>query len=178
MTQSPKAIAATILLTIVCSTSIFAQEMYTSTSIKTVYPATTISTAEENNSSKTAVAANPVIAAKFSTLVPGATDLQWTVSDANCWVSFINNGRKGKASLTLKGKMNYMITDCTMEQLPGAFSKAIKTQYASYQLFNAIEIKAYKSVAYQAIIEDAQGYITLKYTEEGIEEVQQVKKPD
>lgn len=175
MTHSFKAIAATILLTIVLSTNSFAQEMYASTSVKTSY-ATNTTAVEENNITKTAVTANPVIAAKFTTLVPGATNLQWTASNDNFWVSFLNNGRKGNASFTPKGKINYIITDCEMGQLPGAFSKAIKEQYASYHLFNAIEVTAYNAVAYQAILENTQGYVTLKYTAEGMEEIQRVKK--
>ncbi len=131
---------------------------------------------EESNSTTTAVTANPVIAAKFSALVPGATNLQWTNTDDNCWVSFLNNGRKGNASFTPKGKMNYIIADCGMEQLPAAFRETIKKQYASYHLFNAIEVTAHHAVAYQAILENAQGYITLKYTADGIEEIQQVTK--
>ena len=72
--------------------------------------------------------------------------------------------------------MNYAIIDCAIEQLPAAFSKAIKQDYPSCHLFNAIEITAHKAVAYQAILENAQGYITLKYTIDGLEEIQQVKK--
>ena len=63
-----------------------------------------------------------------------------------------------------------------MENLPAAFSKTITSNYASYHLFNAIEIAAYSTVAYQAILENSKDFITLKYTSEGIEEIQQVKK--
>lgn len=174
MTHSVKAIATTILFTLVLSSHSFAQDMVTSASSKGPYLNNTIW--KENSANKTAVTVNPVVAAKFSTLVPGATNLQWTVNNNNFWVSFLNNGQKGKASLSTKGKMNYIITDCTMNQLPEAFSKAIKTQYASYHLFNAIEITAHKAVAYQVIVENALDYITLKYTADGIEEIQQVKK--
>lgn len=175
MTHSTKAIASTILLTIVLSMHSFAQEMYAGMSMKTSF-ATHTTAMVESIDTKTAVAPNPLISAKLTTLVPDATNLRWTMSDDNFWVSFLNNGRKGKASFTPKGKMNYLITDCVMEQLPGAFSKAIKKQYASYHLFNAIEVTAYDAVAYQAILENPQGFITLKYTDEGMEEIQQVKK--
>ena len=63
-----------------------------------------------------------------------------------------------------------------MENLPAAFSKTITNKYASYHLFNAIEIAAYGTVAYQAILENSKDFITLKYTSEGVEEIQQVKK--
>ncbi|MEO6232365.1 MAG: hypothetical protein ABJB11_23545 [Ferruginibacter sp.] len=175
MTHSTKSFAAIFLLVIILSVNSFAQGTYASASVEPSYTNNTI-TVEENNSAATAVATNPAINAKFSALFPNATNLKWTASADNFWVSFLNNGRKGNASFTAKGKMNYSITDCGMEQLPGAFSKAINKEYPSYHLFNAIEITAHNTVAYQAILENAQGYITLKYTADGVEEIQQVKK--
>ena len=91
-------------------------------------------------------------------------------------VSFLIKGRKGNAGFTAKAELNYVITDCNVEQLPVAFSKTIKIDYAFYHLFNAKKIAAYKTVAYQEILEDSKGFITLKYTSEGVKEVQQVKK--
>ena len=76
MTHPTKAIAATILLVITLSTHSIAQEMYAGTSMKKTSYATSSTVVEENNKSKTSVAVNPVMAAKFSSLVPGATDLQ------------------------------------------------------------------------------------------------------
>ena len=105
-----------------------------------------------------------------------ATNLKRANTRDNCWVSFLNNSRKAKASFSPKGILNYIITDCAMENLPEAFSKKIMNKYASYHLFNAIEIAAYSTVAYQAVLENSKGYITLKYTPDGVEEIQQVKK--
>ena len=78
--------------------------------------------------------------------------------------------------LRKKGKLNYLIIDIPMENLPGAFSKKITNEYASYQLLNAVEITAHGIVAYQVILEDCKGYVTLRYTSEGVEIMQQVKK--
>ncbi|MFT3674273.1 MAG: hypothetical protein QM781_00100 [Chitinophagaceae bacterium] len=114
--------------------------------------------------------------ASFSTLFPNASQQKWTSSDDNSFVSFLNNGRKATASFTAKGKLNYVITDCSMNDLPAAFSKNIKKDYAAYQLFHAIEIKAHGQTAYQVVLENAAGFITLKSTADGIEEIQQVKK--
>ncbi|MEO6719580.1 MAG: hypothetical protein ABIN67_04400 [Ferruginibacter sp.] len=175
MTHSTKSFAAFFLLTLVLSVNSFAQGTYASASLKPSYANSTI-TVEENNNTTNAVATTPAIDAKFSTLFPNATNLKWTASADNFWVSFLNNGRKGNASFTPKGKMNYSITDCGMEQLPVAFSKAINKEYPSYHLFNAIEITAHNALAYQAILENAQGYITLKYTIDGVEEIHEVKK--
>ncbi|MEO6730235.1 MAG: hypothetical protein ABIN01_03375 [Ferruginibacter sp.] len=176
MAHSIKTIATTFLLATVLTNYSFAQEMYASTGGKTAYANNAINI-EGNNNTKTAVAADPATVAKFSTLFPTATNQKWTTSADNLFVSFLNNGRKGNASFTLKGEMNYAIVDCAMEQLPKAFCKTIKKDYASYHLFNAIEITAYKTVAYQAVLENTNGFVTLKYTIDGVvEEIQQVKK--
>lgn len=175
MTASIKKIAAIILVAIVFFNNSFAQQMYAHASLKTSEANRTVY-ADENNNTKIDEVTNPLITTKFSALFPNATNLKWTASTDNFWVTFLNNGRKANASFTLKGKLNYIITDCAMENLPGAFSKTITNEYASYHLFNAREIKAYGSVVYQAILEDSKGYITLKYTSEGVEQIQQVKK--
>ena len=138
--------------------------------------ANTTNIEDENSGSKTDDGANAAIVSKFSTLIPSATNLKWTNSADNFLVSFLIKGRKGNAGFTAKAELNYAITDCNVEQLPVAFSKTIKIDYAFYHLFNAKKITAYKTVAYQEILEDSKGFITLKYTSEGVEEVQQVKK--
>lgn len=175
MKHSTKIIAATVLLSVALLTNSYAQE---ATTIAMVQPSYTNNTfnVEDNKSIKTDFAANPVITAKFSTLFPTATSQKWTSGADNVWVSFLHDGQKASASFTPKGKLNYIITNCAMENLPAAFSKTITNQYAAYHLFNAIKIAAHGNVAYQAILEDSYGYITLKYTSEGIEEIQQVKK--
>lgn len=175
MKHSTKIIAATVLLSVALFTNSFAQEVNAIAMMQPSYTNHTF-TVEENKSSKTAIADNPVITAKFSTLFPTATNQKYTPGTDNVWVSFLHNGQKANASFTPKGKLNYIITNCAMENLPGAFSKTITNQYAAYHLFNAIEITAHGTVAYQAILEDSKGYITLKYTAEGVEEMQQVKK--
>ena len=175
MTHSTKFIALIILLTVAFFTNINAQDANAIAGIRPSYINNAFS-GEENISNKKNVAASPVVLAEFATLFPTATMQNWTASADNCWISFLQNGRKAKASLTQKGKVNYIITDCAMENLPDALSKAITSQYASYRLFNAIEIEAHGTVAYQAILENSKNFITLKCTSEGIDEIQQVKK--
>ena len=174
MTVSSKTIAVTFLLAIGLSSASFAQQSFASYSIK-LSDANTTAFVDENSNAKTVVA-DALIVSKFSSLFPNATNLKWANSADNYWVSFLNNSRKAKASFTPKGILNYIITDCAMENLPAAFSKTITSNYASYHLFNAIEIAAYSTVAYQAILENSKDFITLKYTSEGVEEIQQVKK--
>lgn len=173
MKKSIRAIAATALITFLLSGASFAQTRDNSTSGNKANADTTI---DEKNIHKSIRIPSPIIADKFSALFPFATNQQWTNSGNNQWVSFLNNGRKAVASFTPKGEMNYVITDCVLEQLPESFCKAINTEYASYNLFNAVEIKAYGAVAYQVVLENASGYISLKFTSEGVEEIQQLKK--
>ena len=175
MTASTKIIAVTFLLSIGLSSASFAQQSYASNSVK-ITDENTTTIVDENSNAKTDDVADPLIVSKFSSLFPNATNLKWVNSGDNYWVSFLNNSRKAKASFTPKGILNYIITDCAMENLPEAFSKKIMNKYASYHLFNAIEIAAYSTVAYQAVLENSKGYITLKYTPDGVEEIQQVKK--
>ncbi len=175
MTHSAKIITVTILLTVTLSTNTFAQQSNTDASTEAAYAKNTI-VIETGNAGNTTLEANPKTEASFSNLFPNATKQQWVSSADNYWVSFVNNGRKAMASFTPKGKVNYIITECIMEHLPVAFSKSIIKDYAAYHLFNAKEISAHGTVAYEAILEDSKGYITLKYTSDGIEEIQQVKK--
>ncbi len=175
MTHSPKILAATILLTVALSTNTFAQQSYTGASTEAAYAQNTAAV-EADSEGNAGIAANPKTEARFLALFPNASNRQWSASADNYWVSFLNDGRKANGSFTPKGKMNYIITVCAMEHLPTAFSRTIKKEYAAYSLFNAIEIKAHGAIVYQAVLENSYGFTTLKYTEDGIEEIQQVKK--
>ena len=175
MINSAKIIAASVLIAATFSTNSFAQQAYASTTKLQSNERNAIDPLV-NNSIKSNDATNAAITAKFAALFPNSSNQVWSSTGDNSWVSFLNEGRKANASFTSKGKMSYIITDCTMENLPFAFSKTIKNEYASYSLFNAIEIKAHGAVVYQAILEDSKGFITLKYTSDGVEQIQQVKK--
>ena len=174
MKASQKIITVTLLLLLGCSASLFAQQTFAFASQKSTDVNTSI-TADENSSGNEVVA-DPLMISRLYVICPNATNLKWSNSADNYWVSFLNNGRKANGSFTPKGKMNYMITECTMENLPADFSSNIAKSYALYQLRNAIEIVAHGAVAYQAILEDSKGYVTLKYTSDNIEEVQKIKK--
>lgn len=175
MTASKKIIALTLFLAIGFASTSSAQQVYASNSVKSRDANTTIMM-DENSLTKPIDAAEPVYTTRFSALFPNATNLQWTSKNDNLFVSFLMNGRKGNASITSKAELNYAIIDCRMEHLPLEFSKSIEKNYASYHLFNAKEITAYGITVYQAILENSQGYINLKYSTAGIEVMQQVKK--
>jgi hypothetical protein len=171
MTHPAKAIVASLLFSTVLCTNSFAQQSIVS--LESVY--------DKNNSellthNTTPVAVNTNTKASFDALFPNATNPLWAAIGDNYYVSFLNNGRKANAVFTAKGKMNYCITDCSMENLPAFFSKTIKKEYACYNLLKGTEIHAYGTVVYQAVIENSTDFKTLKYTVNGIEEIGQMKK--
>lgn len=184
MKNSIKAITAATLLTILFSRNLNAQEISAGVAGQKNYAPNGMVSSENKNilntssiiSSGTIDVTNPKLLTQFSALFPAATKQQWALNDKSFWVSFLNNDRKASASFTQKGKLNYVITDCTIEQLPDSFRKTISKDYASYHLNNAIEIKAYESVAYQAILENESSYVTLKFTSEGVEKIQHINK--
>lgn len=175
MTHSAKIIAVSLFLTVSLSMHTFAQQSYTDAAAEPAYAKNTME-AEPDHGTNTGLSANPTTEARFSALFPNASNLLWSGGEGNSWVSFVNNGRKAKASFTAKGKMNYIITDCAMQHLPAAFGKTISKDYPGYSLFHAIEIKAHGAVVYQAILENSTDFTTLRYTPDGVEEIQQIKK--
>jgi hypothetical protein len=60
--------------------------------------------------------------------------------------------------------------------LPSGLQQHIKNNYPGYTVFNAIEIEAYNTTAQQVILKDADGFITLKSTPDGVEEISHVSK--
>ena len=137
MTASTKIIAVTFLLAIGLSPASFAQQSYASNSVKFT-DANTATIVDENSNAKTVDVADALIVSKFSSLYPNVINPKWANTSNNYWVSFLNNNRKAKASFSPKGILNYIITDCAMENLPISFSNTITKKYASYHLFNAI----------------------------------------
>jgi hypothetical protein len=118
----------------------------------------------------------PKLMKSFSTLFQHSSNQQWTEVNQNLFVSFINNGKKTRACFTKDGIMNYAITDYDWKQLPERLQQHIKNNYPGYTVFNAIEIDAYNTTAHQIILKDADGFITLKSTVDGIEEISHVSK--
>ena len=175
MKQSIKIFAAFLFLSLGFTSLSFAQNAYASNEGKNSITLTNMSEELPTKDVVTTVA-SPAMETRFFTLFPNATEQKWGITTENSFVSFLNNGSKATASFTSKGKLSYVITACTMAQMPEAFSKAITNNYAGYQLFHAIEIKAYGETVYQAIIENAAGFRTLKYTTDGVEEIKYVKK--
>ena len=147
MTALNKFIAVTFLLAIGLPSVSFSQQSYASNSVK-LSNVNTTAFVDDNSNAKTVYVADAFIVSKFSSLYPNTTNPKWANNADNYWVSFLNNSRKTKASFPQKGILNFIITDCEIENLPAAFSKTITNNYASYHLFNAIEIAAYGTVAW------------------------------
>lgn len=166
MKQSIKLVATIIFFSLVLTTQSFAQDMI---AVQVKSGISSLSSGENSGKENTAKRS-------FSALFPNATKQKWTGTAENSFVSFLNSGRKARASFNEKGAINYVITNCSIEDLPADFSKTIKTNYAAYQIFHAIEIKAYGETAYQAVMENATSFITLKHTVDGVEEIRLVKK--
>lgn len=114
--------------------------------------------------------------ANFKKLFPEATSEKWSATSKTGYVSFLNNGRKANASFNAKGKLNYLITECKVEHLPMEFRQSIRSNYSNYQLYYASEIKSNGVVIYEAILECSSNFMTLRFTEEGVEEIKTVIK--
>ena len=171
MTHTTKIIAAALIFSTAFSTNSFAQH-----SIASAKPTFNKNNIVSPASNATTMLANAKTEASFAALFPNASNPVWAAANDHYYVSFSNDGRKANASFTAKGKMNYCITDLTMENLPASFIKTIQKNYDGYLMIKSIEIKAYGTVAYQVIMENNSHYKTLKYTEDGVEEIQQVMK--
>lgn len=171
MTRLAKIMAASLLFNAALLTTAFAQQSIASA--ETDYAKTT-SEIVTNNSRPVAV--NAKTKASFVMQFPNASKPLWASIGDNYYVSFLNNGRKASAVFTAKGGMNYCMTECSMENLPESFRKTIQKEYAGYSLLKGTEIKAYGTIAYQAVLENNTGFKTLKYTEDGIEQIGQIKK--
>lgn len=119
---------------------------------------------------------NNHLSAKFAGMFPSAQNQQWAKDAKGYWVSFSNEGRKTRAGFNNNGKLNYTIEDCKSDQLSTKFRKFILKNYPDYQLFNAIIINAFGEQAQQAILENTSGFVTLRSSKDGIEEIQKIRK--
>lgn len=126
--------------------------------------------------SDTLLESNPRLKAGFSKSFPAALQQRWSKLDDGFYVSFLNNGRKSNAVFSKHGTINYVISDCTMEQLPEAFRDEIQKDYPGYQLKHGFEINVHNEVIYQVVLENAKQYVTLRSNGESSEKIQQVNK--
>lgn len=112
----------------------------------------------------------------FSRLFPDAREIKWSPLAKGQAVFFQNQGQKVQAGFDTKGRLNYVLTTLTKEQLPAELLKAIHSGYNSYELISAKEIKAHGEIASYAILESSTDFVTLKFTKDGVELEQRVRK--
>jgi hypothetical protein len=113
---------------------------------------------------------------RFSTVFPNAENTRWSEKDNTFYVSFSNEGKKTYASFDVNGQLNYTITECSREQLPAKLQKYLQKNYGEYDWFHAKQINAYDAVSYEVILENADHFITIRATRDGIEKFKQVNK--
>ncbi len=120
----------------------------------------------------------PTAAAKnlFTELFPDAREIKWSSLAAGQVVCFLNKGHKVMAGFDPRGRLTYIITTLYGEQLPIDFSRILSRDYGSFRLLSAKEVKAHGETAYYATLEGANEFVTLKYTRDGMEVEQLVKK--
>lgn len=118
---------------------------------------------------------NDRLRSRFTILFPDATGVEWKKMTDCYYVSFQDRGRKSRAVFTSEGVMNYAITDCRLEGLPETFRSKITLEYPDYTPLNAIEIRVPGGRTYQAILENATGYVTLRGAADGINVTSQQK---
>ena len=167
-------------LSVLFSQTIFSQELAVNKTRETTPLLSATVKTENAKEAGAPVIANPdakLVTALVATF-PTATAQEWRMLNNGYYVSFMNSGRKAKAMFTQKGKMSYAITDCSLEQLPAPMRKKIASDYAAYTFVNAIEINAYDAIAHQAVLQNQAGYITLKATPDGVEQIDTQKKVD
>lgn len=182
MKNSCKIITATVLLIILFSGHLSAQKLFAQADDKKVYPMSgtfdsDTKTDMENalSVSEKIVLTNPRLIARFASRFLAATEQKWFPLSYGFGVSFLNGGLKARASFTQKGKMNFVITDCTTH-LPESIQKAIPGEYIRWAVNNAIEIKEDDTVYYQVVFENEKNYTTLKFTSDGVGKIQQLNK--
>lgn len=171
MLHSTKIFAATLLLSTAFCSSTIAQQSFA----EPVYAKNNIAISPGNSAVASPVN-NAKTEASFVAHFPKADNAVWAANGKNYFVSFMNEGKKSNASFTAKGKLNYCISTCTIDQLPTAFQKSIRQEYAGYSLLNASQVQAHGITAYEAVLENDKGYKTLKYTVAGVEEITDLKK--
>ena len=119
---------------------------------------------------------NSAVLNLFTQLFPEAQEVKWSPLAVGSVVNFQHNGQKGMAGFDPKGKLNYIITTLSREQLPTDLAREITASYADYQLISAREVKAFGEIACYAILESANDFVTLKQTRDGVEMEQRRKK--
>ena len=175
MSQITKCIAAALLLSLSTHSLSYAQALYAGNRLKATNK-TILPVSEKSDNAVKDDLINPEATASFAQLFPEATKAKWSNIDGNSFVSFSNNGQKATAGFNARGKINYVITSLNKEQLPAGFLEIMETDYANYHLYHAREVKAYGRTAYHIILENDKDFVTLKYAEEIVEEMQHTVK--
>ena len=119
---------------------------------------------------------NPKLIRNFSQLFPTTEKVSWSKMNNGFYASFDKDGQHTSAVFTNNGLLNYTITSCSLEQLPATLQQSISKKYNGYRLFNASQIRSNGTEAYNVVLENANGFVTLQHTEDGTAEIKKVNK--
>lgn len=175
MYQTFKKPVFTILLYMAGGGFAFAQSAFNTTLVQNAGRTEQPGVNSSVNSVSTVVPASAILA-RFNSIYPSAEGAIWYCTEQFNYASFLNAGHRINVSFAPDGKLNYSIAACEMSQLPESFKKIIKREYKDAQILNTKRIEAYGRTAFWAVLENLSQFVVLKYTNDGVEEVQRVKK--
>ena len=109
---------------------------------------------------------------------PNAQNVQWTTYNNIYSATFMIDDLVTRAVYNTAGIFSYAVTNYPTDRLPTHILKSVSRNYKSYQIFSATELKAYGSRAFHIILENNNSYLTVKITNNSIEELKKLKKSE
>ena len=162
--------------TLVFSSS-WAQLAYQRSSVATPSESTTV--ISDNVSNETAVTVSSVdakVLKAFNKHFKNIDNQKWYLVNQDYLASFPVSDRQVMAWFSKNGQMNYAVYYGSEKHLPAQEKKMVESNYGDYLITATQEIQSPTGTAWVATLESHATILKVKITENGLEEMERIKK--
>jgi hypothetical protein len=141
--------------------------------------------AQENGSDKmleqvTVTATNTKVPQKvwenFLKYYPAAENPRWYDLNNRFFVRYWLQDEPSQSLFTKRGNLVYTISYCEEKDLPEAIRQEVKRKYFDYAIKGITKVSDQNDAAWMIHLEGARNYITVRMTDQEMEEVQKLNK--
>jgi hypothetical protein len=108
----------------------------------------------------------------FKKAFPSIDNEKWRENNGYLYATFQSNGIVNKLAYTASGRLDYALKSYGEKQLPSTIRSAIKSVYYDFAITHVQELTIGRNTVYLVTLRDDATLRTIRYSDQGMEEIQ------
>lgn len=165
-----------VLAVVLSFSSSFAQQAYQPTAAATTENATLLNDNVPNGSATTSSTVEAKVIRSFNKHFKNVDNQKWYLINQDYLASFPVKDRQALAWFRKNGQMTHAVYYGFEKHLPEIERKMIESNYEDYSIGATQEIHSVSGTAWVATLENSKSIVKVKITDNGLEEMERIKK--